>query len=137
MSHPQLKNYLSAILEASRKTDALIVPGTFEWLEGRYHHTCYAIKNGNVVFARNKNDKPSSPLDFLGQKVGIQICHENHTPTPFPNGLDLLLVVSAGITIPKLDSVRVGGYALTVDGHNKAYTLMKNAGDGIIVKSNF
>ena len=83
----QFNIHLSRILEMSRKSDALIVPGTFEWSEGMYHNACYVVYQGRIVYIREKTIAPLVPLDFLGQRIGIEICIENTTGLSHKNGV--------------------------------------------------
>jgi hypothetical protein len=44
------------------------------------------------------------------------------------NDLDLLILVSAGVVVPDTKALKIGGYALVVDGAEKVYSLVRKIG---------
>ena len=121
--------YVLELLEASRFSKALVIPGTCLWREeATERNTCYAFYRGNELHRHHKGRfsefHPITTFEFLGMKVGIEICIEaGRLAIQGEKDLDFHVLTSYWMHQQQnINALKVGGYGLVVDGEGPAYT---------------
>jgi hypothetical protein len=100
----------------SLEGDCAINPGSF-YHDSDSEKSSYVFHNGDI-YEFKKGVGPYTDFPLWGLKSGLEICSDRgRYKLQGIDDLDLLLHPSAGLSTPRMDSVRVGGYGINNNGY--------------------
>tara|TARA_Y100000310_G_C20699423_1_gene828326 strand:- start:5345 stop:6130 length:786 start_codon:yes stop_codon:yes gene_type:complete len=153
------QSYLSELIDSSKESSSLIIPGSMRWKDISYHAS-YAIHNGEVLIEQFKGypEVPLYSFEHKGYNAGIEICSDSGSfALKGERNLDVLLTVSCGLfplptenamsnnnfaivsRVLGHDALRPGGIGIVNDGYLRGHLIYRKIQDGEIeiLHSNF